>query len=93
MSDSPAVKIWRDKWRKNLNIGRREDIDATITDLKLWQQVLDNWGYVKDGKWVSFNPLAVGHQLSEYERLEQKQPRHASSDTSGVRPEHLPRDG
>ena len=91
--DSPAVKIWRDKWRKNLNIGRREDIDATITDLKLWQQVLDNWGYVKDGKWVSFNPLAVSHQLSEYERLEQKQPRRPTSNEESIRPEHLSGDG
>ena len=93
MPDSPAVKIWRDKWRKNLNIGRREDIDATITDLKLWQQVLDNWGYVKDGKWVSFNPLAVSHQLSEYERLETNKEHVSQRDAASLRPEHLSGDG
>ena len=73
MADSPAVKLWRDKWRMNLNAGRRHDIEATITDLDLWKYVLDHWGYWKDGKWRTFNPLSVGKQLSEYERLEQKQ--------------------
>lgn len=70
--DSPAVKIWRQKFKYNLSPGRKEDIDATITDLVLWKQVLDNWGYMKNGKWKSFNPFSVGKQLSEYERLERK---------------------
>lgn len=72
MSDSPAVKAYRDKFRLNLNYGRRYDIDATVDDLELWNYVLNHWGYWKNGKWKSFNPLNVGHMLSEYERLDQK---------------------
>ncbi len=70
MTDSPAVKAWRDKFKYNLSPGRREDIDLTVKDLDLWKQVLDSWGYVKNGKWKSFNPFSIGKQLSEYERLE-----------------------
>ena len=72
MSDSLAVKIWRDHFKMNLNLGYRHDIDATITDLELWAFVIRNWGYYKNGKWVNYNPLNVGHLLSEYERLERK---------------------
>lgn len=72
MPDSAAVTIWRDQMRYNLSKGRKADIDATVTDLELWKFVLANWGYFKKGKWVKFNPLAVGHQLSEYERLERQ---------------------
>lgn len=70
--DSPAVKAYRDKFCLNLSLGRRYDIDVTVLDLALWNQVLNNWGYVKDGKWKSFNPLSIGKMLSEYERLERK---------------------
>lgn len=70
--DSAAVKIWRDKWKLNLNASRKRDIDLTVKDLELWKFVLEHWGYWKLGKWVKWNPLAVGHQLSEYERLERK---------------------
>jgi hypothetical protein len=72
MPESPAVRAYRDKFRLNLSPGRRHDIEVTVTDLNLWNQVLNNWGYVKNGKWKSFNPLSVGKMLSEYERLEQK---------------------
>lgn len=72
MAESPAVRAYRSKFRLNLNYGRRADIDATVDDLELWQYVLDNWGYFKKGKWKSFNPLNVGHMLSEYERLDRK---------------------
>lgn len=72
MSDSEAVKVWRDKWKLNLNASRKRDIDLTVKDLELWRFVLEHWGYWKSGKWVKWNPLAVGHQLSEYERLERK---------------------
>lgn len=87
MPDSEAVKIWRDFTRYNLNASRKRDIDLTVTDLELWKFVLDHWGYFKKGKWVKFNPLAVGHQLSEYERLERKKDgqsalAYASSDAS-----------
>lgn len=80
MPDSAAVTIWRDKFHYNLNRGRKEDIDATVTDLELWKFVVDNWGYRKAGKWKSFNPFNVGHMLSEYERLE----RQGKTDTYSV---------
>ena len=63
---------WRDHFKMNLNLGYRHDIDATITDLELWRFVIEHWGYNSRGKWVSFNPLSVSKQLSEYERLERK---------------------
>lgn len=66
------MRLWRDTFRYNLSPGRKRDIDLTVTDLELWKQVLVSWGYWKQGKWKSFNPFAVGHQLSEYERLERK---------------------
>lgn len=72
MPDSPAVKIWRDHFKYNLAPGRKRDIDTTVTDLKLWEFVVKNWGYHKNGKWISFNPFQIGHLLSEYERLERK---------------------
>ena len=70
--DSPAVKMYRDKFKLNLNIGRKEDIDLTITDLNLWDHVLNNWGYYSKGKWVKYSPLNISALLSEYERLERK---------------------
>ena len=70
--DSPAVKAYRDKFKLNCSIGRKFDIDATVRDLDLWKFVLNSWGYNKNGKWVSHNPLNIGHLLSEYERLERK---------------------
>lgn len=71
--DSPAVKLWRDKFKYNLPPGRRYDIEVTVRNLDLWKYVLDNWGYMKNGKWKSFNPFSVGKQLSEYERLERRE--------------------
>lgn len=68
MSSEPdSVKLWRDTFKLNLRIGFREDIIATVTDLKLWKEVLENWGYWKDGKWIKFSPLNVKGMLSEYE--------------------------
>lgn len=78
MPDSDAIKAYRNKFKLNLNPGRRQDVDATITDLELWQFVLDHWGYWKNGKWKSFNPLNVHHMLSEYERLDRKRASGAS---------------
>ena len=72
MADSEAVKAWRDRFKLNCSRGRKYDIDVTVTDLDLWRYVLNNWGYWKGGKWIKFNPLATGQQLSEYERLERK---------------------
>jgi hypothetical protein len=82
-----------DKFRLQPSIGRKEDIDKTVTDLDLWQYVLESWGYWKAGKWHTYSPLSIGKMLSEYERLEQEQPRHASSNEESIRPKHLSRDG
>jgi hypothetical protein len=71
MPDSEAVKMYRDKFRLNCSLGRKHDIDATVTDLDLWQYVLESWGYWKAGKWHTYSPLSVAKMLSEYERLEQ----------------------
>lgn len=72
LPDCAAVKIWRDHFKLNLNQSRKQDIEVTVRDLDLWAYVVSNWGYFKKGKWIKFNPLAVGHQLSEYERLERQ---------------------
>lgn len=74
-TDSEAVKAWRDHFRLNCSPGRKQDIDLTVTDLALWRDVLRSWGYHRGGKWIKFNPLAIGHQLSEYERRERLQNR------------------
>jgi len=93
MPDSEAVKLYRDIFRLTPNIGRREDIEKTVTDLKLWQEVLENWGYTKDGKWHHFNPLSIGKMLSHYEYLQEQQPRRPASNEESIRPEHLSGDG
>ncbi len=69
-SDSEVVKIWRDQFKMNCNRGFKFDMNVTIKDLRLWKFVVSRWGfYQKNGRWKSFNPLAVNHQISEYERL------------------------
>jgi hypothetical protein len=70
--DSAAVKAWRDKFSLNTSKYWKWAIDTTVTDLKLWEFCLNSWGYWKNGKWKSFNPFALDHLLSEYERLERK---------------------
>jgi hypothetical protein len=70
--DNHAVIAYRDKFKLMPNTGRRYDIALTVTDLPLWKAVLNEWGYHKNGKWVKFNPLGIGHMLSEYERREQQ---------------------
>jgi len=69
--DSDAVDLWRRHFSLNCNRGRKYDITVTVKDLRLWAWVLTHWGYwQKNGKWKSFNPLKIDHQLAEYERLE-----------------------
>ena len=68
-TDSPAVKMYRDRFKLNCNAGRKRDIEDTVTDLELWEYALNSWGYWKAGKWKTFNPLSIGKLLSEYERL------------------------
>lgn len=78
-SDSPAIKMYRDKFRLNLNAGRRADVESTVTDLATWEYVLNSWGYYdKRGKWKTFNPLSIGKLLSEYERIS-KQPQRSNA--------------
>lgn len=65
--EHPAVKVWRDTFKMNLNPGRKRDIVLTVEPdgeqgLKRWQQLLEKW---KAKKW---NPLNINFQLSEYER-------------------------
>jgi hypothetical protein len=70
--DSEAVQAYRAQFGLNCSRGRKADIDATVTDLSLWRRVLASWGYQSGDKWIRFNPLNIGHMLSEYERLERK---------------------
>jgi hypothetical protein len=74
MPDSEAVKMYRDRFKLNCSVGRKYDIDATVTDLDLWEYVLNSWGYYKNGKWRNFSPLNLSGLLSEYERLENAKP-------------------
>lgn len=70
--ESPAVAAYRNRFKLNLNYGRRYDVESTVTDLDLWNFVLTHWGYYSKGKWKSYNPLNVSGMLSEYERLDRK---------------------
>lgn len=71
--DHEAVKLYRDTFRFCPNQGTRKDIAVTVTDLDLWKDVLNTWGYSKGGKWIKFNPLSARKMLSEYERRAAKQ--------------------
>lgn len=70
--DHPAVIAYRNHFKLCPNAGRRRDMAVSVNDLNLWQQVLETWGYQKDGKWISFSPLSVGKMVSEYERRERE---------------------
>src|SRR5262245_20392796 len=43
MSDSPAVKIWRDKFKLNLSASWKHDVEITVKDLRLWKSLIENW--------------------------------------------------
>ena len=86
-TDSPAVKAYRDQFKLNCSEGRRKDIDATVTNLDLWKSVLENWGYIKNGKWIKFSPLSVGKMLAEYERREKQSKR--PNDSAGIQRQGL----
>jgi hypothetical protein len=64
----PAVKMYRDIFKFCPNLGFRKEIILTVTDLDLWKSILSTWGFSKDGKWKSHNPLNVKGLMSEYER-------------------------
>ena len=74
-----AVKLYRDIFKFCPNRGTRNDIAVTVTDLDLWKDVLRNWGYWKDEKWIKFNPLNARRMLSEYERRAAKLPNRSAN--------------
>ena len=69
MNDSVPVRMWRDKFKLNLSASWKADVDKTVTDLKLWADILKDWGYWKDGKWKRKSP-AIKVLLDEYERIQ-----------------------
>lgn len=69
--ENAAVNMYRDVFKFCPNRGTRNDIAVTVTDLDLWKDVLNTWGYWKAGKWIKFNPLSTRKMLSEYERRKQ----------------------
>jgi hypothetical protein len=80
---NPAVKLYRDKFRKTPNRGLRLDIIKTVTDLALWLSILNGWRYQKENRWIGKNPLAVKAMLDEYDRLTFKR-NEIQSNGSGV---------
>jgi|ERR1041384_3587176 hypothetical protein len=67
--DCQAVKLWRDRFKLNLSNSWKRDVEVTVTDLKLWKWILDNWYWIDDaGKRHSKHPGIKG-LLTEYERL------------------------
>ena len=85
-----AVKLYRDTFKFCPNKGTRNDIAITVTDLDLWKDVLTNWGYEKDGKWIKFNPLNARRMLSEYERRAAKQPRRSNGTNERISERECP---
>ena len=43
MPDSPAITLWRNQYRLNLNLSWRAEVDKTVTDVPLWRQILAKW--------------------------------------------------
>lgn len=69
--DSPAVKLWRDKFKLNLSASWKHDVDITVTDIELWKSILAGWKWQDaKGKWHNKAP-GIKELLTEYERLEQ----------------------
>ncbi len=68
VTDSEPVKLWRDKFNLNLSVSWKADVDKTVTDLKLWKEILRGWGYYRNGKWIKKAP-GIKNLLTEYERL------------------------
>src|SRR2546427_8350427 len=67
-ADSPAVKAWRDKFRLNLSQSWKHDVDITVLDLTLWEDILAHWKWEDDkGKWHRKAP-GIKALLDEYER-------------------------
>lgn len=62
--DSAAVTLWRVAYKRNLSVGRKSDIDLTVTDLRLWRRVIE---FAQGRKW---NPNKIEWLLSQYEEWE-----------------------
>ena len=69
MADSECVKLWRDTFKLNLSQSWKSDVDKTVTDVKLWAEILKGWGYWHKGKWKKKSP-GIKNLLAEYERRE-----------------------
>ena len=65
--DSIPVRMWRDHALLNLSQSWKAEIDKTIQDLQLWQDILDGNYYFKDGKKIKKSP-AIKTLLDEYDR-------------------------
>ncbi len=68
MDDSIPVKMWRDTFKLNLSVSWKADVDKTIKNLALWEEILSGWYYIKNGKKIRKSP-AIKPLLDEYERL------------------------
>lgn len=65
-----GVLAYREQFNLMPNKGFRRDIAATIVtydDLLLWQELLANWGYWRDGKYHKRNPLDIKGLLTVFE--------------------------
>jgi hypothetical protein len=83
--DHEAVKLYRDVFKFCPKLGFRMDIVKTVKDFDLWKNVLTNWGYEKEGKWIKFNPLNVKGMVQEYERRATDERKRTYGSVSGER--------
>lgn len=88
--DHDAVKLYRNTFKLTPCHGFRKDIIATVKSLSLWKEVLDNWGYIKGGKWIKQNPLNVKGMMNEYERRSNATNRNQSADVGETGAAGLP---
>ncbi len=72
MPDSEPVRMWRDFARLNLSKSWKADVDKTIKNLALWEEILSNWYYIKAGKKIRKAP-GIKNLLTEYESREREQ--------------------
>jgi hypothetical protein len=65
---SPAVTLYRDRFKLMPSEGFRHDIWATVQDLVLWGSILDGWWYTnREGRRVERNPLGIKQMLNTYD--------------------------
>jgi hypothetical protein len=67
--DHPAVQLWRDRFRLNLSASWKHDVEITVTDLSLWQEILDGWFYFDAKRKKRSKAPGIKNLLTEYERL------------------------